>query len=216
MTEAKQPKGEAAATWLPVDQLHAWQDNPRDNNEAVDEVAASIKRFGFGAPIIARPTDDGLEIVAGHTRFKAATRLGLDRVPVRVLDLDPTEAHLLALADNRLGELADWSDDLGDVLLELANSGAELDGLGWQNDDLEALMGAFDIAPLDGLPDLDPNESPFAQVTFTVTHAQLGTIKEAIEAAKQQGEFGDTSNTNSNGNAVDRVCQAFLDGALAK
>ena len=46
------------------------------------------------------------EIIAGHTRWKAAKELGLDRVPVRYLDLDPADAHLLAIADNRVAEEA--------------------------------------------------------------------------------------------------------------
>ena len=85
---------EAAAVWVPVAHLKAWQKNPRDNDKAVPEVMASIKRFGFAAPIIARPNG---EIIAGHTRLKAALELRLPRVPVRYMDLDPAEAHLLAL-----------------------------------------------------------------------------------------------------------------------
>ncbi|MEC7552092.1 MAG: DNA methyltransferase, partial [Pseudomonadota bacterium] len=67
-----------------------------------------IKRFGFGAPIIARKEDG--EIIAGHTRLEAAKHLRLKEVPVRYLDLDPVDAHLLALADNKLGEVAEWDD----------------------------------------------------------------------------------------------------------
>lgn len=90
---------EAAAVYVDVDELMPWERNPRRNDHAVDEVAKSIKRFGFGAPVVARKAD-GM-IIAGHTRVKAAQKLGLDRVPVRYLDLDPTEAQLLAIANNR-------------------------------------------------------------------------------------------------------------------
>ena len=69
-------------------------------------MAKSIKRFGFGAPIVARRADD--EVIAGHTRLAAAVALGLTKVPVRFLDLDPADAHLLALADNKLNEHASW------------------------------------------------------------------------------------------------------------
>ena len=137
-----QPSGEQAATWLPIGDLTPWADNPRENDHAVPEVARSIERFGFGAPILARPIDGGgLEVIAGHTRLKAAQSLGLDRVPVRVLDLDPTDARLLALADNRLGELADWSSGLEDVLRQMGNDGVDLDGLGWTAEELDALTG---------------------------------------------------------------------------
>jgi ParB-like chromosome segregation protein Spo0J len=131
---------EAAAEWLPIESLTPWADNPRDNAHAVPEVAKSIKRFGFASPIIARPIEGGgLEIVAGHTRHKAAISLGLDRVPVRVMDLDPADAKLLALADNRLGELADWTGGLEDILRDLDDDGIDLDGLGWSSEELDAL-----------------------------------------------------------------------------
>src|SRR6516164_2306289 len=110
---------ESAAEWVPISTLKPWKDNPRINDRAVANVAQSIRRFGFGAPIIARKADG--EVIAGHTRLKAAVQLGLDRVPVRFLDLDPADAHLLALADNKTAELADWDDEvLGAVLADLA------------------------------------------------------------------------------------------------
>ena len=99
---------EAAAVWVNIDDLTPWDQNPRVNDGSVEAVADSIKRFGFGAPIIARTTDR--TIIAGHTRLKAAITLGLTKVPVRFLDLDPADAALLALADNRLGEIAEWDN----------------------------------------------------------------------------------------------------------
>ena len=128
---------DSAAEWVGVDALIPWADNPRDNEAAVQTVADSIKRFGFASPIIARRADG--EVIAGHTRLKAARRLGLDRVPVRYMDLDPTDARLLALADNKLGELADWSDGLADVLRILEEDGADLDGLGFSDEEMEEL-----------------------------------------------------------------------------
>ncbi|HIA00783.1 MAG TPA: hypothetical protein EYN66_02535 [Myxococcales bacterium] len=128
-----------AAEWVDTSKLTPWRDNPRKNDHAVDAVVDSIKRFGFASPIIARM--DG-EVIAGHTRLKAALKLGLDRVPVRYMDLDPADAKLLALADNRVGEIADWDDDmLADVLAELADDGATLAGLGWSDDELAGIIG---------------------------------------------------------------------------
>ena len=130
---------EPAALWVDVAHLKAWDKNPRDNDKAVPEVMASIKRFGFAAPIIARPNG---EIIAGHTRLKAALELRLPRVPVRYMDLDPAEAHLLALADNRGAEMADGNDDLlSDVRRELEGDGVDLKGIGWDVDELAELLG---------------------------------------------------------------------------
>lgn len=129
---------EPAAEWVDIKALTPWRDNPRKNEHAVEAVAESIKRFGFAAPIIART--DG-EVIAGHTRLKAAQALGLDRVPVRYMDLDPADAKLLALADNKVGELAEWDDDrLSDILNELHADGVDLDGLGFSLEELGEIM----------------------------------------------------------------------------
>lgn len=118
MPPKKEDEPEVAAVWVDIDQLKPWKDNPRDNSETVDELAASIKRFGFGQPIVARKADG--EVIAGHTRILAARKLGLPRVPVRFMDLDPAEAHLLAIADNRIPERSRWkAPELGAVLKDL-------------------------------------------------------------------------------------------------
>jgi hypothetical protein len=155
-------KIEAAAEWVDINVLLPWEDNPRDNEHAVDSVAESIKRFGFASPIIAR--SENKEVIAGHTRLLAAQKLGLDRVPVRFLDLDPVDARLLALADNKVGELADWDNlKLAELLKDIANDGGNIEGLGWNNDELQAIIDGPDdySAPEDS--ELDVNDfSEFA------------------------------------------------------
>ncbi len=131
-------ESEPAATWVDVSDLTPWADNPRKNDgRPVEAVADSIKRFGFAAPIIARQ-EDGM-VIAGHTRLKAAIKLGLDRVPVRYLDLDPADSRLLALADNKVGELAEWDDEaLARIVADI--DGAELALAGFTEEDLAALV----------------------------------------------------------------------------
>jgi ParB-like nuclease domain/DNA methylase len=137
MSESANMPSTAAAEWVPTGKLKPWAKNPRKNDgEPVAKVAESIKRFGFGAPIVARRETQ--EIIAGHTRWKAARQLKLDQVPVRYLDISERDARLLALADNRLGELAEWDTpelhailatyDLGDSMLA-----------GWTERDMRAL-----------------------------------------------------------------------------
>jgi len=149
-----------AAEWVPVGDLVPWDQNPRHNEDAVAEVAGSIKRFGFAAPIIARRADS--MVIAGHTRLKAAHKLGINKVPVRWMDLDPAEARMLALADNKLNERADWDDDLlSGVLAQLQEDGADLEGLGWEQSELDALAATFDpstVSPED-LPPLDEEKT---------------------------------------------------------
>lgn len=98
-----------------VADLNPYANNPRFNDGAVDAVAASIKEFGFKVPIVV--DSDGV-IVTGHTRLKAAKKLGIDTVPVIVADdLTPEQVKAFRLADNKTGELAQW--DLGKLDIEL-------------------------------------------------------------------------------------------------
>lgn len=98
-----------------TDELIPYINNPRNNDEAVDAVASSIKNFGFKVPIV---IDKNNEIVNGHTRLKAAKKLGLQSVPCIIAD-DLTESQIKAfrLADNKVSEIATWNLDLLDIEL---------------------------------------------------------------------------------------------------
>lgn len=119
--------GDVAATWWAIERVLRWAKNPRINAHVVPKVAASIKRFGFGSPLVCR--SDGT-LIAGETRWKAAQLLGLAVVPVRVMDhLSDTEAVALGIVDNKLAEAARWHDALVTELvrdeLEPAGYGVE-------------------------------------------------------------------------------------------
>jgi site-specific DNA-methyltransferase (adenine-specific) len=145
-------KADAPAEWVSPDTLKPWPGNPRRNDgKPVEAVAKSIERFGFAAPIVAR-REDG-EIIAGHTRWKAAQKLGLTKVPVRFMDLGDREAHLLALADNRQTELTPWDEPmLAEALSDFGLEDAEL--AGWDSEALGALADVVpDFGPLDSFSD---------------------------------------------------------------
>jgi ParB-like chromosome segregation protein Spo0J len=161
-----------AATWEPIDSVTPWAGNPRVNSGAVARIAASIIRWGWGAPLVARAANR--ELAAGHTRHKAARKLramyraapDTDRgdgitpksawhvdairtatdgvVPVRFLELSESEAHAYALADNKLGEISAWDPEA--LVREMG--AFDLDTvatMGWTQDDLQKLLG--DLAP---------------------------------------------------------------------
>ena len=93
-----------------IEELKPYKNNPRNNDGAVDAVAASIKEFGFKVPIV---IDADGEIIAGHTRLKAAKKLGLSEVPCIIADdLTPDQIKAFRLADNKTAELADWDFEL--------------------------------------------------------------------------------------------------------
>lgn len=101
-----------------INELKFYKNNPRKNDGAVEYVANSIREFGFKVPII---IDTNNEIIAGHTRLKAAQQIGLTEVPVIIAD-DLTEEQIKAfrLADNKVAEFAEWDFSLLDSeLLDL-------------------------------------------------------------------------------------------------
>lgn len=133
----KSEPSDAAAEWVDPSTLTGWTKNPRKNKSAIERVAESIRKFGFGAPIVARRANR--EVIAGHTRLQAAHLLKLRAVPVRFLDLDERQAHQLSLADNKLGEIAEWDEDaLAQQLSELNIGEAAV--VGWSPSDLGKLL----------------------------------------------------------------------------
>lgn len=100
---------------IAVDKLVPYENNPRNNTEAIQYVANSIKEFGFKVPLV---IDSDNVVICGHTRLLAAKQLGLKDVPCVVAD-DLTDDQIKAfrLADNKVGEIATW--DLNKLQLEL-------------------------------------------------------------------------------------------------
>lgn len=101
---------------IELTELIPYENNPRNNEEAVEPVANSIKTFGFKVPIV---VDKNNVIIAGHTRYKAAKKLGLEKVPCIVADdLTDEQVKAFRLADNKVGELATWDLELLNIELE--------------------------------------------------------------------------------------------------
>ena len=137
-----------------IDAIRPYENNPRQNDGAVDAVAASLKEFGFRQPIVV--DGDGV-IIAGHTRFKAAQKLGLEKVPVHVAtDLTPEQVRAYRIADNKTGDLAVWDFELLPIeLAQLGDAGFDMQLFGFDTDELAKLL---DPGVREGLT--DPDEVP--------------------------------------------------------
>lgn len=124
----------------PTAKLIPYARNARTHSEdQVAQIAASIAEFGFTNPILAG--SDGV-IVAGHGRLAAAQKLGLELVPVVVLDhLTPTQRRALVIADNRIAENAGWDEEMLRIELQiLQDDGIDLDLTGFDADALANLL----------------------------------------------------------------------------
>ncbi|WP_439630649.1 DNA modification methylase [Gemmata sp.] len=139
---------------MQLDRLTPCENNPRRNDGGVDAVAASIREFGWRAPIV---VDEHLVIVAGHTRYKAAKKLGLTEVPVHVArGLTPSQARAYRIADNQTATLSQWDDDkLALELVALQQDGFDLSLTGFPEDDVLRMLTAPE--PLVGDPDEVPD-----------------------------------------------------------
>ena len=153
-----------------ITEIQPYEKNPRKNDEAVQYVANIIKEFGFKVPIV---IDKNGVIVAGHTRYKAAQELGLEKLPCIIAD-DLTEEQVKAfrLADNKVGEVAEWDFDL---------LGDELDGIF----DIDMSDFGFDSDfEVSGESSGEPAE-PKAETSFNYTE-QYGVIVMCSDEAEQE------------------------------
>lgn len=167
--------------WRPIGDVHPYPNNPRNNDDAVEYVANSIREFGWQQPIV---VDTDSTIIAGHTRLKAAKMLGMETVPVVVADnLTPAQVNAYRLADNKVAEAATW---------DMEALAVELEGL---EVDFDMTMFDFDAGiSIDGFGEdfeLPDGEAPeFKTVSLHMTAEQYELFEEMQEQVDVSGEDG--------------------------
>lgn len=194
---------------IEVSELHGFENNPRKHSpEQIEIIANSIDKFGFNNPIL---IDDEKMIIAGHGRLEASKKLNLEKVPViRLSHLSNEEKKAFIIAENKSFEQGEW-DDQALVLLIQELEESELfdsEAFGFTAKEMEALNSLIESEDFPDLPDGD--KEPFQQMTFTLHDDQAEIVKEAIDLSKSFGEFVDSINENSNGNAFARICETFI------
>jgi DNA modification methylase len=134
-----------------IEAIRPYEQNPRLNDQAVEAVAKSLREFGFRQPIV---VDEAGVIIVGHTRWKAAQKLGLKQVPVHVAtDMTPAQVKAYRIADNQTATLAEWNYDLLPLeLKDLQGMNFDLSLLGFSPEDLTSI---FAPAGNEGLTDPD-------------------------------------------------------------
>lgn len=144
--------------------------NPRRNDDSVDAVARSIEEFGFQSPII---VDRDLTIIAGHTRYKAAKKLGLKEVPVLVADeLTPEQVEAYRIADNSAGSKSTWDDELLQEILADIGTGYDMADFGL---DTEQYIETGEFPE-----DIEDDEPPAPPRTATTRPGQIYRLGDHI------------------------------------
>ena len=154
MAELRQPVAGIQIEMRPLDVLIPYARNAKQHSDVqVAQIAASIREFGWGAPIL---VDGQNNVIAGHGRLLAARKLGLAEVPVvPMAHLTDIQRRALILADNKIGENADWDAELlGLELAGLMEAGFDLELTGFSAEEWDALI-AGDEDVKEGLTDED-------------------------------------------------------------
>ena len=183
-------------TNMKLSEIHPYEKNPRFNDDAIDAVAKSITEFGWRSPIV---VDKEYIIVCGHTRYKAAQKMGLTEVPVHVAaDLTPEQIQAYRIADNKTAEIAEWNYDLLPLeIKELQDASFDLSLLGFDTDELEKLLNGTDSDTIedgetepDAVPDVpDEAVSQHGEVYQLGEHLLLcGDSTKPEDIAKLMGE----------------------------
>lgn len=130
-------------TLVDIDELKPYENNPRLNDNAVGNVAWSLKEYGWQQPIV---VDADHVIIAGHTRWLAAKELGMEQVPITIADdLSKDQVRAYRVADNKLHELSKWNDDLlSSELAALDMADVDLESMGFSKNDLTKLLDGDD------------------------------------------------------------------------
>ena len=163
---------------MEITKIIPYINNPRKNLN-IDKVASSIKEFGFQQPIV---IDEENIIIVGHTRFEAAKKLGLEKVPVTIAKLSKNQAKAYRIADNRLNQDASWDTKLLNLEFnDLIGDNYNLDHLGFTNDELDNL---FLKDEKESEEELNPDDFPDEEIS-DVKMVQLFFNKENDEKFRE-------------------------------
>ena len=187
---------------IEIDKIIPYINNPRKNLN-VDKVASSIKEFGFQQPIV---VDKSNTIIVGHTRFEAAKKLGITKVPVQIADLSDTQAKAYRIADNRLNQDASWDTKLLNIEFnDLLSKDYNLDSLGFTTDELDTLF-------LKSSEDADIGLNENIEEDLDLTQETLSDVKmiQLFFNADNESKFREAINKISKENNIDNISDAVL------
>ena len=201
--------------WLNPEDLEAnernWRGHPPTQRVALEQ---ALNAVGWAGAALYNKTTSRL--IDGHLRKKVAIERG-ERIPVLVGEWTEEQERLILSTLDPIAGLAEANSEALDSLLAEVRHDIAGGRLEFDAGALEDLLAGYGADPpnssewgaaLGVLPEGD--RSPFQQMTFTLSDAQAETVRQALEAAKDAGSFGETGNENSNGNALARISAAYV------
>lgn len=153
-----------------VEDLRPYGNNSRTHSKGqIEQIVASIKEFGFTNPILISGDNT---IIAGHGRFLAAKKMGINVVPcIRLDDLSPEQVRAYVIADNQLALQAGWDKELLSLELgSLKRADYDIGVIGFTDKDLEKLLA--EPEKTDGLPDNTVTDELAVIVSCSTTDEQ--------------------------------------------
>lgn len=210
-------------TWTPVrvrlGQIKPWTHNPRMSTKAqAQRLIKSERELGQPQTLAVSPFDNGfVDLYDGHQRVAAWNTIKGADFEVWALQsnrpLSDDERRKISILLHTATGSWEWDKLAAWSAADLQEWGFDRETLqAWNNDAMNLrtmLVSEVDEAEaFAGLPNED--RAPFQQMTFTLHDAQAEQVREAVKLAKAQGEFVDSENENSNGNALARICETYL------
>ena len=179
---------------ISTSRLREYENNPRNNDLAVEKVKYSIERFGFLFPVV---VDMNYTIVCGHTRVRACRELGIQSVPCIIADeLSEEQINLFRLIDNKTSEYSDWDfeklkDELSTVDLTLDKNQVLLERF-------ELTAEVFDIAPeqaeirIPAFNFMGVNDEKQKKPTVSTVHSEEPVAESAASAEESEPLAGES------------------------
>ena len=130
--------------YVAVEKIKPYANNPRINKKAVEKVMKSIQAYGFKVPCV---LDKNYLLITGHTRWEAAKRLKMKRIPCIIAsDLNKAKADAFRIADNKVAEYSTWDmTKLKEELSKIQLEDIEFDDMGFDNDFSIEKLGLVDM-----------------------------------------------------------------------
>lgn len=176
--------------------LKPYEKNPRKHGKGIDELVKSITRNGFTNPIM---IDQNGRIIAGHGRYQAAKRLGLQTVPCIRLDVDDKQYHELLISDNKISELSKWDNSILKETMLILGDLKDMEIPGFSMDDIDKVFG-HKHEDISASPDADFGDAGTVESsqddralvkrkTFMFTQREYKFVDEKLKAVKKEHGF---------------------------